>query len=89
MCTLRFLQQNKAELQNNVVLNQEKLLQTFQMTKLVYDDVYLSRGEVFKWYSRFKNSRKSLEDNSGEGRHSTSTVNANVKLMRVAMSRSR
>lgn len=59
------------------------------MTKLVYDDVYLSHGEVFERYSRFKNSRKSLEDDSGEWHHFTYTVNANVKLVCAAVSRSR
>jgi len=56
------------------------------MMKIAYGDGCLSRSKVFEWYSRFKNSRESLEDDSREGRPSTSNNDEKAELVRVALS---
>lgn len=63
--------------------------QTYHMMITAYGDACLSRSKVFEWYSRFKSGRESLEDDSREGRPSTSNNDENVELVRVALSHNR
>jgi hypothetical protein len=45
---------------------------TYQMLLLAYGDETMSRARVFKWFKRFKECRKTLENDEREGRPSTS-----------------
>jgi len=56
------------------------------MMKIAYADGCLSRNKVFQWYSRFKNGRESLEDDSRVGRPSITNNDENAELVRVALS---
>lgn len=55
--------------------------ETFQTIKTFHGDVCLSRIKVFEWYSRFKNGRKSLDDDLREGMSFTYAINANVEFV--------
>ncbi len=55
------------------------------MMQTAYGNDCLSRSKVFEWYARFKAGRESLEDDPREGRPSTSTTDANIERVRVAV----
>ncbi|UYV75091.1 hypothetical protein LAZ67_12002443 [Cordylochernes scorpioides] len=47
-----------------------------------YEDEKLSRTQVYFWYKRFKDGRKSITDDSRSGRTLTSTTNRNIGQLR-------
>ncbi|UYV83390.1 hypothetical protein LAZ67_23000854 [Cordylochernes scorpioides] len=47
-----------------------------------YEDEKLSRTQVYFWYKRFKDGRKSIADDSRSGRPLTSTTDRNIGQVR-------
>lgn len=59
--------------------------ETLELLQTAYGNECLSRSKVFEWYARFKAGRESLADDPREGRPSTSTTDANIERVRVAV----
>lgn len=56
--------------------------ETFELIKLAFGDVSLSRCVIFDWFKRFKEGRISIEDDHRSGRPSTSKTNQSIALVR-------
>ncbi|KAL4083381.1 hypothetical protein QTP88_028705 [Uroleucon formosanum] len=56
--------------------------ETFELIKLAFGDLALSRCVTFDWFTRFKEGRISIEDNHRPGRPSTSKTNDTITLVR-------
>ncbi|UYV83491.1 hypothetical protein LAZ67_23001181 [Cordylochernes scorpioides] len=52
--------------------------ETFALMNEAYEDEKLSRTQVYFWYKRFKEGRKSIADDSRSGRPLTSTSDRNI-----------
>ncbi|UYV75185.1 hypothetical protein LAZ67_12002787 [Cordylochernes scorpioides] len=52
--------------------------ETLALMNEAYEDEKLSRTQVYFWYKRFKDGRKSIADDSRSGRPLTSTTNRNI-----------
>ncbi|UYV74034.1 hypothetical protein LAZ67_11001888 [Cordylochernes scorpioides] len=52
--------------------------ETLALMNEAYEDEILSRTQVYFWYKRFKDGRKSLADDSRSGRPLTSTTDRNI-----------
>lgn len=59
--------------------------ETFEMMQKAYGSECLSRSKVFEWFSRFKNGRDSLEDDSRAGRPVTARNDENVNRVRALL----
>ena len=46
----------------------KKFAETYELMKKVYDDDYMSRTQVYTWFTRFKNGRDDLNDDPRPGR---------------------
>ncbi|GFY29611.1 HTH_48 domain-containing protein [Trichonephila clavipes] len=55
---------------------------TFVKLQQAYGDSFLSRSQVFRWLKAYSEGRKSIEDESGSGRHSVSKTAENVVRVR-------
>jgi len=55
--------------------------ETFELIKLAFGDVALSRCVTFDWFKRFKEGRISIEDDHRPGRPSTSKTNDTITLV--------
>ena len=56
--------------------------ETYKLLKTAFGDKCLSRSNVFVWFDRFKNGRKSVEDDPRPGRPSTSKTDENIVKVR-------
>ncbi|XP_026811241.1 protein GVQW3-like [Rhopalosiphum maidis] len=56
--------------------------ETFELIKLAFGDVSLSRCVTFDWFKRFKKGRISIEDDHRPGRPSSSKTNDTIDLVR-------
>jgi len=56
--------------------------ETFELIKLAFRDISLSRCVTFDWFKRFKEGRISIEDDHRPGRPSTSKTNDTITLVR-------
>lgn len=56
--------------------------ETFELIKLAFGDVSLSRCVIFDWFKRFKEGRISIEDDHRPGRPSASKTNDTITLVR-------
>ncbi|XP_025421236.1 protein GVQW3-like [Sipha flava] len=56
--------------------------ETFELIKLAFGNVALSRGVTFDWFKRFKDGRISIEDDHRPGRPLTSKTNDTIILVR-------
>ncbi|XP_060846008.1 protein GVQW3-like [Rhopalosiphum padi] len=54
----------------------------FELIKLAFGDIALSRCVTFDWFKRFKEGRISIEDDHRPGRPSTSKTNDIISLVR-------
>jgi len=52
--------------------------ETYEMLQAAFGESCLSRSKTFEWYSRFKNGRRSFEDDPRPGRPSTSHTEETV-----------
>jgi hypothetical protein len=52
--------------------------ETYEMLQQTFGETALSRSRTFEWYSRFKNSRMSIDDDPHRGRPSTARTNETV-----------
>ncbi|UYV63951.1 hypothetical protein LAZ67_2006116 [Cordylochernes scorpioides] len=52
--------------------------ETLVLMNEAYEDEILSRTQVYFWYKRYKNGRKSIGDDSRSGRPLTSTTDRNI-----------
>ena len=53
--------------------------ETHEMLKLVYGDAVVTIKAVYRWFERFRNGCKSVEDEERSGRPSTSKTQENVE----------
>ncbi|KAL4113550.1 hypothetical protein QTP88_017159 [Uroleucon formosanum] len=56
--------------------------ETFELIKLAFGDLVLSRCVTFDWFKRFKEGRIFIEDDHRPGRPSTSKTNDTITLVR-------
>ena len=56
--------------------------ETYEMLQAAFGESCLSRSKTFEWYSRFKNGRRSFEDDPRPGRPSTSHTEETVARVR-------
>ncbi|XP_015367479.1 PREDICTED: putative uncharacterized protein FLJ37770, partial [Diuraphis noxia] len=56
--------------------------ESFELIKLAFGDIALSRCVTFDWFKRFKEGRISIEDDHRPGRPSTSKTNDIISLVR-------
>ncbi|UYV75524.1 hypothetical protein LAZ67_13000492 [Cordylochernes scorpioides] len=61
--------------------------ETLALMNEAYEDDKLSRTQVYFWYKRFKDGRKSIADDSRSGRPLTSTTDRNIGQVRVVADR--
>ena len=47
---------------------EKKFAETYELMKKVYGDDYMSRTQVYTWFTRFKNGREDLNDDLRSGR---------------------
>ncbi|UYV66985.1 hypothetical protein LAZ67_4003560 [Cordylochernes scorpioides] len=59
-----------------------KSAETLALMNEAYEDEKLSRTQVYFWYKRFKDGRKSIADDSSSGRPLTSTTDRNIGQVR-------
>ena len=48
----------------------KKFAETYELMKKVYADDFMSRTQVYTWFTRFKNCREDLNDDLRPGRPS-------------------
>jgi hypothetical protein len=60
-------------------------LEPLEMLREAFGEHYLSRTAVSEWYSRFKVSRVSVEDNKRSGRPSISNTTKNFEKIQEFM----
>ncbi|UYV76116.1 hypothetical protein LAZ67_13002615 [Cordylochernes scorpioides] len=53
-------------------------IETSALMNVAYEDEKLSRTQVYFWYKRFKDGRKSIADDSRSGRALMSTTDRNI-----------
>ncbi|UYV80115.1 hypothetical protein LAZ67_18001739 [Cordylochernes scorpioides] len=58
------------------------LFKTLELMNEANEDENLSRTQVYFWYKRFKDGRKSMADDSRSGRPLTSTTDRNIRQVR-------
>jgi hypothetical protein len=58
-------------------------IETYEMLQQAFGETALSRSKTFKWYSRFKNGRTSIDDDQYAGRPSTARTIETVDRVRV------
>ena len=56
--------------------------ETYEMLQAAFRESCLSHSKTFEWYSRFKNGRRSFEDDPCPGRPSTSHTEETVACVR-------
>jgi hypothetical protein len=59
--------------------------ETHRMLQEAYGDNDMSQSKPFLWYKRFKDGRKSVDDDERSGRTSTSTTPENTAKVREAI----
>lgn len=62
--------------------NEISAAETFRMVQKAFGDEALSRKNVFKWYSEFKDGRERVEDMERPGRPSTSSDEHHIKKIK-------
>ncbi|UYV74766.1 hypothetical protein LAZ67_12000886 [Cordylochernes scorpioides] len=63
-------------------LEEMEFTETLASRNEAYEDEKLSRTQVYFWYKRFKDGRKSIADDSRSGRPLTSTTDRNIGQVR-------
>jgi transposase len=63
--------------------------ETFEMLKSAYGEECLSRAGVFEWHKRFKERRKSLQDEERKGCPSTSRREQTKEVIRKCLAEDR
>jgi len=58
------------------------LIETLPLIKETYKDEALSKAQVFRWHSRFRNGRESVEDLERDERNSTATSDKSIAKVR-------
>ena len=56
--------------------------ETNQMLQEAFGDNDMSQINTFQWYKRFKDGRKSVDDDERSGRPSTNTIPENIAKVR-------
>ena len=56
--------------------------ETYELSKTAFGDKCLSLSNVFLWFNRFKNGRKSVEDDPRSSQPSTSKTDENIVKVR-------
>ena len=56
----------------------KSITETFSMLNTAYGDVAMKRATCFRWHKRFKNGRRSVENDERSGCPSTSTDDPHI-----------
>ena len=61
---------------------EKKFAEAYELMKIVYGDNFMSRTQVYTWFTRFKNGRDDLNDDPRPGRPEASNRVELVKKVR-------